>query len=91
MKSSNFSLWFLVDPFVEPQSAAAGPGEGHIHIRIQQRNGRKTLTTVQGIGDQYDKKKIVKVCKKVSFVVYNYWTVEVPATVMGLFEVVSWA
>ncbi|XP_046380937.1 eukaryotic translation initiation factor eIF1-like [Haliotis cracherodii] len=35
-----------------------------IHIRIQQRNGRKTLTTVQGINPQYDFKKIVKACKK---------------------------
>lgn len=36
-----------------------------VHIRIQQRNGRKTLTTVQGIVDDYDKKKLVKVFKKV--------------------------
>ncbi|KAK2560546.1 Eukaryotic translation initiation factor eIF1 [Acropora cervicornis] len=35
-----------------------------VHIRIQQRNGRKTLTTVQGIVDDYDKKKLVKVFKK---------------------------
>lgn len=35
-----------------------------IHIRIQQRNGRKTLTTVQGIHDGYDKKKLVKAFKK---------------------------
>ncbi|CAO2645317.1 Eukaryotic translation initiation factor 1, partial [Lemmus lemmus] len=34
--------------------------EDYIHIRIQQRNGRKTLTTVQGIADDYDKKKLVK-------------------------------
>ena len=39
--------------------------DGLIHIRIQQRSGRKTLTTVQGIADSYDKKKIVKACKKV--------------------------
>ena len=53
-----------VDPFNEPQES--GPSqEGFIHIRIQQRNGRKTLTTVQGIADDYDKKKLVKVCKKV--------------------------
>ena len=44
----------------------ASGSEGHIHIRIQQRNGRKTLTTVQGIAEDYDKRKIVKVCKKVS-------------------------
>uniref|UniRef100_A0A8B9DUB5 Eukaryotic translation initiation factor 1 n=1 Tax=Anser cygnoides TaxID=8845 RepID=A0A8B9DUB5_ANSCY len=33
--------------------------EDYIHIRIQQRNGRKTLTTVQGIADDYDKKKLL--------------------------------
>ena len=56
----------VIDPFGEPQKG--GPSsEGHIHIRIQQRNGRKTLTTVQGIAEDYDKKKIVKVCKKVCF------------------------
>ncbi|KAG3293290.1 EIF1 [Ictidomys tridecemlineatus] len=38
--------------------------EDSIHIRIQQRNGRKTLTTVQGIADDYDKKKLVKAFKK---------------------------
>ncbi|MGH0171449.1 UNVERIFIED_CONTAM: hypothetical protein FKN15_061444 [Acipenser sinensis] len=38
--------------------------EDYIHIRIQQRNGRKTLTTVQGIAEEYDKKKLVKAFKK---------------------------
>ena len=33
--------------------------EDYIRIRIQQRNGRKTLTTVQGITDDSDKKKLV--------------------------------
>ncbi|KAH7961047.1 hypothetical protein HPB52_001290 [Rhipicephalus sanguineus] len=41
-----------------------GVQDGLIHVRIQQRNGRKTLTTVQGISDDYDKKKIVRACKK---------------------------
>ncbi|KXJ14122.1 eukaryotic translation initiation factor 1 [Exaiptasia diaphana] len=35
-----------------------------IHIRIQQRNGRKTLTTIQGISDEYDLKKILRQFKK---------------------------
>ena len=35
--------------------------QGLVHIRIQQRNGRKTLTTVQGLSAEYDFKKIVKV------------------------------
>ncbi|CAL8272719.1 unnamed protein product [Lota lota] len=38
--------------------------EDYIHIRVQQRNGRKTLTTVQGISTNYDKKKLVKAFKK---------------------------
>lgn len=40
--------------------------DGLVHIRIQQRNGRKTLTTVQGLSAEYDLKKIVRACKKVS-------------------------
>ena len=36
----------------------------YVHIRIQQRNGRKTLTTVQGIPDEYDPKKLLKHFKK---------------------------
>ena len=39
-------------------------GGGLIHIRIQQRNGRKTLTTVQGIAESFDKKKLVRAFKK---------------------------
>nr|XP_058163632.1 eukaryotic translation initiation factor 1b-like [Dasypus novemcinctus] len=35
-----------------------------VHVRIQQRNGRKTLTTVQGIADDYDRKKLVRAFKK---------------------------
>lgn len=35
-----------------------------LDLRIQQRNGRKTLTTLQGLPTQYDNKKILKVFKK---------------------------
>lgn len=51
------------DPFAADNDTA-GSHDGYIHIRIQQRNGRKTLTTVQGLSADYDFKKIVKVCKK---------------------------
>ncbi|KAI0227703.1 Eukaryotic translation initiation factor eIF1 [Lamellibrachia satsuma] len=51
------------DPFAD-DNEGGGSQDGHIHIRIQQRNGRKTLTTVQGIRPDYDLKKIVKACKK---------------------------
>ena len=53
------------DPFADAIRADEQGGQDKlIHIRIQQRNGRKTLTTVQGISNDYDKKKIVKACKK---------------------------
>lgn len=38
--------------------------QNYIHIRIQQRNGRKTLTTVQGVPTNYDQKRILKDLKK---------------------------
>ena len=57
--------WFIPDPFAD---AAKGDDEGVqdglVHIRIQQRNGRKTLTTVQGLSKEYDLKRIVRACKK---------------------------
>ncbi|CAL8107553.1 unnamed protein product [Calicophoron daubneyi] len=50
------------DPFQDEGDSNA---EGKfVHIRIQQRNGRKTITTVQGLQDKFDKKKILKQCKK---------------------------
>jgi translation initiation factor 1 len=52
------------DPFNDASKGAEGGQSGLIHIRLQQRNGRKTLTTVQGISDDYDKKKLVKAFKK---------------------------
>ena len=36
-----------------------------VHIRIQQRNGRKTLTTCQGIPEHFDLPRIMKAFKKV--------------------------
>ncbi|CEP02155.1 SUI1 domain-containing protein [Plasmodiophora brassicae] len=36
----------------------------YVHIRIQQRNGRKSLTTVQGLASDLDLKKILKALKK---------------------------
>lgn len=57
---------YILDPFAD---AIKGNDDdiqdGLVHIRIQQRNGRKTLTTVQGLSAEYDLKKIVRSCKKV--------------------------
>ncbi|KAF8061590.1 translation initiation factor SUI1 [Lyophyllum atratum] len=57
------------DPFADEgdplgDSQDVGSQADYIHIRIQQRNGRKTLTTLQGLPKQYDTKKILKAFKK---------------------------
>jgi len=51
-----------VDPFKD--AGAASEQKDLVHIRVQQRNGRKCITTVQGLDDQLDLKKIIKVIKK---------------------------
>ncbi|KAK7014979.1 translation initiation factor SUI1 [Favolaschia claudopus] len=50
------------DPLEDSQNV--GSQANYIHIRIQQRNGRKTLTTLQGLPKQYDAKKLLKAFKK---------------------------
>ncbi|QDS75696.1 Eukaryotic translation initiation factor eIF-1 [Venturia effusa] len=57
------------DPFADAQDEVSGEAtqkttQRDIHIRIQQRNGRKTLTTVEGIPSKFDLKKVLKVIKK---------------------------
>nr|CAD7610471.1 unnamed protein product [Timema genevievae] len=53
------------DPFADAiKGSDDDVQDGLVHIRIQQRNGRKTLTTVQGLASEYDLKKIVRACKK---------------------------
>lgn len=61
------TIFFLFpDPFADAiKGADDDVQDGLVHIRIQQRNGRKTLTTVQGLSADYDLKKIVRACKKV--------------------------
>ena len=34
-----------------------------VHIRMYQRNGKKSITTIQGIDDKYDLHKLLKVLK----------------------------
>ncbi|CAH9107919.1 unnamed protein product [Cuscuta epithymum] len=54
------------DPFADAsgENSAAGTKEEYVHVRIQQRNGRKSLTTVQGVNKQYSYDKILKDLKK---------------------------
>jgi translation initiation factor 1 len=48
------SLSSFLDPFADEADPLAnnqdvGSQQNYIHIRVQQRNGRKTLTTLQGL------------------------------------------
>ncbi|KAI9225328.1 MAG: translation initiation factor SUI1 [Piptocephalis tieghemiana] len=52
------------DPFADTGDQEAGQTTNYIHIRIQQRNGRKTLTTIQGLPEDLDQKRILKAFKK---------------------------
>eukprot|EP00823_Brevimastigomonas_motovehiculus_P009273 TRINITY_DN8938_c0_g1_i1.p1 TRINITY_DN8938_c0_g1~~TRINITY_DN8938_c0_g1_i1.p1 ORF type:complete len:127 (+),score=17.09 TRINITY_DN8938_c0_g1_i1:42-422(+) len=54
-----------VDAFSEEKtSEKKKDAQKHIHIRVQQRNGRKMLTSVQGLADDLDLKKILRALKK---------------------------
>ncbi|KAK9480047.1 translation initiation factor SUI1 [Lipomyces japonicus] len=52
------------DPFADTGDDDVSQPTNYIHIRIQQRNGRKTLTTVQGLPTEYDQKRILRALKK---------------------------
>ncbi len=38
--------------------------DSKVHLRVQQRNGRKCITTIQGLADDLDIKKIARALKK---------------------------
>ncbi|KAF7822871.1 protein translation factor SUI1-like protein [Senna tora] len=59
------SKLICVDPFAEANAEDSGAGtKDYVHIRIQQRNGRKSLTTVQGLKKEFSYNKILKDLKK---------------------------
>ena len=51
------------DPFLDASEQAQASSK--VHIRVQQRNGRKCITTVAGLGEDLDVKRILKVRKVV--------------------------
>lgn len=60
-------MWFdnWIDPFAEANAEDSGAGaKEYVHVRVQQRNGRKSLTTVQGLKKEYSYNKILKDLKK---------------------------
>ena len=55
----------VADPFAEANAEDSGAGsKDYVHIRVQQRNGRKSLTTVQGLKKEFSYNKILKDLKK---------------------------
>ncbi|KAI9030529.1 translation initiation factor SUI1 [Hyaloraphidium curvatum] len=61
--STDISNLKSYDPFADTGEEEPAVS-GYIHIRIQQRNGRKTLTTIQGLPEELDQKRILKAFKK---------------------------
>ena len=51
----------VVDPFAKGDRDKA---TAKVHIRIKQLNGRKCVTTIEGLASNLDFKKITKVMKK---------------------------
>ncbi|CAA2946638.1 translation factor SUI1 homolog [Olea europaea subsp. europaea] len=53
------------DPFADANAENSDAGsKDYVHIRVQQRNGRKSLTTVQGLKKEFSYNKILKDLKK---------------------------
>ena len=63
--ANNVSSMDQIDPFAEANAEDSGAGtKDYVHVRVQQRNGRKSLTTVQGLKKEYSYNKILKDLKK---------------------------
>ncbi|KAK7291724.1 hypothetical protein RIF29_07097 [Crotalaria pallida] len=45
------------DPFAEAEESDARGVKEYVHIRIQQRNGKKSVTTVQGLKEEQEPKE----------------------------------
>ncbi|CAN8100580.1 unnamed protein product [Discula destructiva] len=60
------------DPFADAEASEDEADENissnkvpsKIHVRVQQRNGRKSITTVTGLPKKFSRKKILKQIKK---------------------------
>ncbi|KAG2592275.1 hypothetical protein PVAP13_5NG537600 [Panicum virgatum] len=67
MSDLDVQLPSAFDPFAEANAEDSSAGAGskdYVHVRTQQRNGRKSLTTVQGLKKEYSYNKILKDLKK---------------------------
>ncbi|OAE30089.1 hypothetical protein AXG93_1112s1050 [Marchantia polymorpha subsp. ruderalis] len=74
------------DPFAEANAEDSGAGsKDYVHVRVQQRNGRKSLTTVQGLKKEFNYNKILKDFKKLdrlfaiaAFILLRSQSIKVP-------------
>ncbi|GLJ47124.1 hypothetical protein SUGI_0994950 [Cryptomeria japonica] len=65
MSDLNIHVPTSFDPFKETEIEGGAAGvKDYVHIRIQQRSGRKSLTTVQGLRQDCNYNKILKDLKK---------------------------
>ncbi|URD74733.1 Protein translation factor SUI1 [Musa troglodytarum] len=65
MSDLDVQLPTAFDPFAEANADDSGVGaKEYVHVRVQQRNGRKCLTTVQGLKKEFSYNKILKDLKK---------------------------
>ncbi|KAJ2362694.1 Eukaryotic translation initiation factor eIF-1, partial [Coemansia sp. RSA 2611] len=62
-KTVGFDADISLDPFNDTNEKS-NIQDNIVHIRVQQRNGRKTITTIQGLAKELDLKKILKYMKK---------------------------
>jgi translation initiation factor 1 len=56
-------VWGTVDAFEDAADGAPNASD-KVHVRVQQRNGRKCITTVAGLAEDLDIKRICKAFKK---------------------------
>ncbi|KAJ2460110.1 Eukaryotic translation initiation factor eIF-1 [Coemansia sp. RSA 2337] len=62
-KTVGFDADISLDPFNDTNEKSSIQ-DNIVHVRVQQRNGRKTITTIQGLATEFDHKKILKFMKK---------------------------
>ncbi|CAI0379781.1 unnamed protein product [Linum tenue] len=62
MVELDFQIPSAIDPFAEAKDSSGTKAK--VHIRVQQRNGKKCLTTVQGLPKDFSYERILKDVKK---------------------------
>ncbi|EEA06464.1 putative translation initiation factor SUI1 [Cryptosporidium serpentis] len=64
MSSSSDTVGIPTPFVVDALSDVGKSSANYVHIRNQQRNGKKSLTTVQGLSSEFDLKRLLKAFKK---------------------------